>query len=109
VRGSPFDSIRSGRTLDSWLGVKESPVQIRPSRQFFERLYPKLGTKSAMIVPTRPAGRAEHPRCRLVTVDFTPVNGWTSYPPCGAGVNASSPPGIFVTTAGGQLPRQALG
>jgi hypothetical protein len=32
-------------------GVKGSPVQIRPSRRIFEHLYPKLGTKSAMIVP----------------------------------------------------------
>jgi len=52
VRGSPFDSLRPGQTPDSCLGVKGSPVQIRPSRRVFERLYPKLGTKPAMIVPT---------------------------------------------------------
>ncbi len=52
VRGSPSDSIRPGRTPDSCLGVKGSPVQIRPSQRFFEHLYPEMGTKSAMIVPT---------------------------------------------------------
>src|SRR5262249_39621858 len=34
------------------LGVKGSPVQIRPSRRFFEHLYPEMGTKTAMIIPT---------------------------------------------------------
>jgi hypothetical protein len=41
VGGSPFDSLRSGQTPDSCLGVKGSPVQIRPSRlvvEFF-RIY----------------------------------------------------------------------
>ncbi len=52
VGGSPFDSLRPRQTPDSCLGVKGSPVQIRPSRRFFERLYPEMGTKSAMIVPT---------------------------------------------------------
>ena len=51
VRGSQFDYLRPGQTPDSCLGVKGSPVQIRPSRRFFERLYPELGTKTAMIVP----------------------------------------------------------
>jgi len=32
VRSSPFDSLRPGQTPDSCLGVKGSPVQIRPSR-----------------------------------------------------------------------------
>ena len=32
VSGSPFDSLRPGQTPDSCLGVKGSPVQIRPSR-----------------------------------------------------------------------------
>jgi hypothetical protein len=40
-----------GGDVDAFLGVKGSPVQIRPSRRFFERLYPELGTKTAMIVP----------------------------------------------------------
>jgi hypothetical protein len=41
VKGSPFDSLRPGPTPDSCLGVKGSPVQIRPSRlvvKFF-RIY----------------------------------------------------------------------
>jgi len=59
VKGSPFDSLRPSQTPDSCLGVKGSPVQIRPSRRFFERLYPKLGTKSAMIVPTWPSGTSD--------------------------------------------------
>ena len=36
----------------TFLGVKGSPVQIRPSRRFFEHLYPEFGTKTTMIVPT---------------------------------------------------------
>jgi hypothetical protein len=32
VKGSPLDSLRPGQTPDSCLGVKGSPVQIRPSR-----------------------------------------------------------------------------
>jgi hypothetical protein len=52
VRGSPSDSPRPGQMPDSCLGVKGSPVQIRPSRRFYERLCPELGTKTAMIVPT---------------------------------------------------------
>jgi hypothetical protein len=43
------DGVGQGHTV---LGVKGSPVQIRPSRPFFEHLYPSLGTNSAMIVPT---------------------------------------------------------
>jgi len=52
VRGSTLDSLRPRQTPDSCLGVKGSPVQIRPSRLFFEHLYPELGTKTVMIVPT---------------------------------------------------------
>jgi hypothetical protein len=33
LRGSPLDYPRLGRTQDSCLGVKGSPVQIRPSRR----------------------------------------------------------------------------
>jgi hypothetical protein len=32
IADTPFDSLRPGQTLDSCLGVKGSPVQIRPSR-----------------------------------------------------------------------------
>jgi len=32
VKGSPLDASRAGQTTDSCLGVKGSPVQIRPSR-----------------------------------------------------------------------------
>jgi hypothetical protein len=41
VGGSPFDSLGSGQTPDSCLGVKGSPVQIRPSRLVVEifRIY----------------------------------------------------------------------
>ena len=42
--------------VDAFLVVKWSPVQIRPSRRFFEHLYPELGTKTTMIVPTRRPG-----------------------------------------------------
>jgi hypothetical protein len=38
-----------GEDMDAWLGVKGSPVQIRPSRRVFERLYPGLGTKIAQV------------------------------------------------------------
>jgi hypothetical protein len=38
--------------MGAFLGVKGSRVQIPPSRRFFERLYPEMGTKTAMIVPT---------------------------------------------------------
>ena len=40
------------RVPETFLGVKGSPVQIRPSRLFFEHLYPEMGTKTAMIIPT---------------------------------------------------------
>jgi hypothetical protein len=38
--------------MDAFLGVKGSRVRIPPSRPFFEHLYPEMGTKTAMIVPT---------------------------------------------------------
>jgi hypothetical protein len=51
---------------DAWLGVKGSPVQIRPSRRFFERWHVQLGTKFAQlgtIMAGRPGmGQAEHQR-----------------------------------------------
>ena len=43
--------------VDAFLGVKGSPVQIRPSRRFFEHLYPEMGTKTTMIIPT---GTSQH-------------------------------------------------
>ena len=47
--GTPSAPLHSRTDLDRrqthFLGVKGSPVQIRPSRQFFEHLYPELGTK----------------------------------------------------------------
>jgi hypothetical protein len=49
------------RRLPPRSGVKGSPVQIRPSRRFFERFMDQLGTKHAMIVPIWPqwAGQDE--------------------------------------------------
>lgn len=36
---------------DACLAVKGSRVQIPPSRRFFDRSYPKMGTRSALLVP----------------------------------------------------------
>jgi hypothetical protein len=36
VGGSPLDFLRPGQTIDSCLGVKGSPIQIRPSRLVIE-------------------------------------------------------------------------
>jgi hypothetical protein len=36
VRGSPFDVVGLGQTPEPYLGVKGSPVQIRPSRLVVE-------------------------------------------------------------------------
>jgi hypothetical protein len=44
VRDSPSDSAGPSQTPDSCLGVKGSPVQIRPSRPFFEHRGDHLGT-----------------------------------------------------------------
>ncbi len=54
VRGSPLDFLGSGQTIASWLGVKGSPVQIRPSRlvvEFF-RIYfqPSRASKRAIAL-----------------------------------------------------------
>src|SRR5712664_3822034 len=51
-----------GGHMNAFLGVKGSRVQIPPSRRFFERLYPSLGTNPAMIVPTWPRrdGQSTH-------------------------------------------------
>src|SRR5215470_13915314 len=62
LTGHPVDHgcgnglLSTGWMPGSSLGVKGSPVQIRPSRRFFEHLYPELGTKSTMIVPTWSSG-----------------------------------------------------
>ena len=45
VRGSPLDSLRPWQTPDSWLGVKGSRVQIRPSRLMVE-LFEYISTPS---------------------------------------------------------------
>ena len=47
VKGSQFDSPRPGQTPDSCLGVKGSPVQIRPSRQVFRTLVPPNGNETS--------------------------------------------------------------
>ncbi len=59
MSGAPRDFLRPGQTPASCLGVKGSPVQIRPSRRVLEHLYLELGTKTAMIVPTGPAGMSK--------------------------------------------------
>jgi hypothetical protein len=46
VRGSLLDSLRPGQTPDSCLGVKGSPVQIRPSRLVFRTLVPRNGNET---------------------------------------------------------------
>ena len=48
VRGSPADSLRPGRTVRSWLGVKGSRVQIPPSRLFFERFFAMYSSSTAV-------------------------------------------------------------
>jgi len=48
VRGSPADSLRSGQTGRSWLGVKGSRVQIPPSRLFFERFFATYSSSTAV-------------------------------------------------------------
>ncbi len=45
VSGSHFDSLRPRQTPVSCLGVRGSPVQIQPSRRFFEHFGDQVGTK----------------------------------------------------------------
>ena len=40
--------------MDAFLGVKGSPVKSGRPDEFFEHLYPEMGTKPAMIIPTGP-------------------------------------------------------
>jgi hypothetical protein len=50
-----------GGNVDAFLGVKGSPVQIRPSRRFFERSYPEMGTRTAVPFPGDAGSEASTP------------------------------------------------
>jgi hypothetical protein len=81
VRGSPFDPLRPGQTPDSCLGVKGSPVQIRPSRQVFRTLVPRNGNETGhdhshltgRDQQKHPRRRPRHPDDRIAAIAEIPA------------------------------------
>jgi hypothetical protein len=77
VSGSPFDASRPGQTPDSCLGVKGSPVQIRPSRlvvKFFEYMCntPEPSKEPFPFETALPEARTDHTPTRPTRASAKP-------------------------------------